>query len=147
MLAWAARPAYCLTLEISSYYWAANLSSTQLYSELICNIKLHNTLTEATLWSFLQAVDQVSAMHAYSRRRLFSLRCCLQEDGDGEGWYEIPRGCKKGRWSVRASKEGTGLIDKRSKDWAPFSLPFAFLLSLFLFQLPFLLLFPDREQG
>lgn len=107
MLAWAARPAYCLTLEISSYYWAANLSSTQLYSELICNIKLHNTLTEATLWSFLQAVDQVSAMHAYSRRRLYfpwdaaSRKMGMKKDGmkyqeaakrEDEVWGQAKRG-------------------------------------------------------
>lgn len=140
MSAWAARPVYCLTLEISSYYWAANLSSTQLHSEFICSIRMHNTLTEATLWSFLQAVDQVSATHACSRRRLYlPWDAASRKLGMGAGWYEIPRGCKNGRWSGRTSKEGT----RKAKT---FSLPFAFLLPLFLFQLPFLLLFPDREQ-
>lgn len=139
MSAWAvARPVYCLTLEISSYYRAANLSSTQLYSEFICSIRLHNTLTEGTPWSFLQAVDQVSATHAAcSRRRLYlPWDAATRKLGMGEGWYEIPKGLKNGRWS--GSKKGTGLIDRRSEDFfsslclpsATLPLPAAFSFAL-----------------
>lgn len=143
LLAGAVRPVYCLALEISSCYWAADLSSTQLCSELMCSIRLHNTLTEGTLWSFLQALDQVSATHACSRRRLYlpwdaaSRKLGMEKNG-----MQYQEAAKMEDEVREQAKEGTGLIK-----WAPFSPPFAFLLLIFLFQPPFLVLFPNKEQA
>lgn len=123
MSAWAARPVYCLTLEISSYYWAkkSQQHSAAQWIHLqhnACIIPLQKPLCGPSCRYQLcmpvpgesYIVPEILPPGSWGWRRMV--------------WKIIPRGCKN--WSGRASKKGAGLIDKRSKDSAPFSLPFDF---------------------